>query len=168
MRAPALALMLTLLVAAPAEARRADPGRSVVMVQAPRLAPGTNGSAPLYGELRDQGSFVLVAPVSGVSTGNAVHDTLIKQVLRGSVTLESGPPRLTWQNGIVRRFVSSGTLKVGASASRVPLTIRTITKPEGIYMQTYCLVPLAPYGVVGLNGAAPGDVRVAINAFFPR
>lgn len=168
MRAAAAALALALVAQAPAVARPADPGRSVVMVQAPRLAPGANGRAPLYGELRDQGSFVLVAPVAGVSTGNPVHDTLIKQVLRGSVTLESSPPRLTWRNGIVRRFVASGLLKVGAAASRVPLTIRTITKPEGIYMQTYCLVPLAPYGVVGLNGGSPGEVRVAINAFFPR
>lgn len=159
----ALAAVLT---AAPAFALSADPNRSLVMIQAPVLAPGSNGSAPVYGEWH-HGYFVVHAPVSSVRTGNAFHDSIIKQVLKGTVTLQGSNLRKVRTIGNITRLVGTGTLYVAGSTNRVPVIVRTIQQREGVYMQTYCTVALAPYGVRTLQGGNPGSVRVAISAFFP-
>lgn len=153
--------------AAPASALTADPQRSLVMIQAPVLAPGSNGSAPVYGEWYG-GSFVIHAPANAVKTGNAFHDSVIKQVVRGTVTLQGSNLKKIRTIGNITRLVGTGTLYVAGSANRVPVIVRTIQQREGVYMQTYCTVALAPYGVRTLQGGNPGSVRVAINAFFPK
>jgi hypothetical protein len=161
-----LLLTVALTAPAPALAMTADPARSSVMIQAPELAPGANGSAPLYGEWNG-GSFVVHAPVSALRTGNAFHDSIIKQVVKGTVTLQGANLRPIRKIGNITRLTGMGTLYVAGSTNHVPVIVRTIQQREGVYMQTYCQVPLAPYGVRTMQGGNPGSVRVAINAFFP-
>jgi hypothetical protein len=164
----ALAAIAVLGVAAPASAGPADPGRSRVEAQAPALAPGVWGTAPLYGKMDGSGAFSLTAPTSAISTGNAVYDGLLRQVLGGSIALQAGPPRLVKASGAMRRGTATASVRAGVAAANVPLIVRTIEGPGGTTLRTFFSLPLAPYGVVNPRGGSPGSVRIAITAFFPR
>ena len=160
-------LALSLAPSLPALASDADPGRSSAYVQAPELAPGAWGSAPVYGQLSPDGGFVLRVPVSAVQTDNAFHSMLVKQVLRGTITLAADRPRLAYRHGITSRLRALATLYVAGRASRVPLSYRTITRPDGTLLRSYLSLPLAAYGIYKPGGGSPGSVRVAIEAFGP-
>jgi hypothetical protein len=152
--------------ASPTWAASADPGRSVVTVQAPTLAPGAMGSAPLYGELRPNGTFVLHAASAQTRTGNAMRDTLIRQFVPGTISLSGDAPQRVRQlrNGQTLRM--SGTLFVGGSALKVPLFVRMTKNPQGTSLNTFFRLPLSVYGVSRPGGGSAGDVRVGISAVF--
>lgn len=152
----------------PAAATPADPARSRVEAQAPSLAPGVWGSAPLYGRMDRSGAFSLSAPTSAIHTGNPVYDGLLRQVLGGQIALQAGPTKVLKASGAMRRGVAQASVRAGVAAARVPLIVRTIEGPGGTTLRTFFSVPLAPYGVVSPTGGSPGSVRIAITAFFPR
>ena len=176
---PALAvafLVASLLIDAPAGASlrpragsgAADPGRSHVMVQAPALAPGAMGTAPLYGELRPDGTFVLHAPIAQAQTGNAVQDTLLRRFVPGTVSLLAESPQLVRRLPDGHTMHATGTVYAAGTARRVPLFVRVTRGPQGARLRTYFRLPLASYGVAHPRGGPAGDVRVAIEATFPR
>ena len=151
-----------------ADAATADPARSRVEAQAPALAPGVWGSAPLYGSLDRSGAFTLTAPTAGIQTGNPVYDALLRKALGGSVALSAGPLHVARARGKMRRGTAQASVRAGVAAARLPLMVRTLEGPAGTTLRTYFSVPLAPYGVVNPAGGSPGSVRIAITAFFPR
>lgn len=150
----------------PAEAASADPGRSLVTVQAPTLAPGAMGTAPLYGELRPNGTFVLHAAAAEARTGNAMRDTLIRQFVPGTISLSGDAPQLIRRLGNGQTLRTTGTLYVAGSTMRVPLFVRMTRGTGGTSMRTFFRLPLAAYGVSKPGGGSAGDVRVAISAVF--
>lgn len=149
-----------------AEATPAVPGRSVVTVQVPTLAPGAVGVAPLYGELRANGGFLVHAAVSQTRTGNAMQDSLIRQFVPGTVSLSADLPQLvrTLPNGKTMRM--AGTVYVAGSSLRVPLFVRLTRVANGTSVRTFFKVPLSIYGVQKPGGGSAGDVRVGITAVF--
>lgn len=154
------------LASSPALAASADPGRSVVTVQAPTLAPGATGSAPLYGELRPNGTFVLHAAAAQTRTGNGMRDTLIRRFVPGTISLSGDAPQRVrqLQNGQTLRM--TGTVFVGGSALKVPLFVRMTRNTSGMALRTFFRLPLSAYGVSHPAGGSAGDVRVAITAVF--
>ncbi len=153
---------------APAVAASADPSRSRVEAQAPALAPGVWGSAPLSGQMERSGAFSLSASTSAIHTGNPIYDGLLRQVLGSSIALQAGPTKVVRSNGAMRRGVVQANVRAGAAAARMPLMVRTFEGPGGTTLRTFFSVPLAPYGVVNPAGGSPGSVRIAITAYFPR
>lgn len=153
--------------AAPAMAASADPARSRVEAQAPTLAPGVWGSAPLHGQLDRSGAFSLSAPTSAIHTGNPIYDGLLRQALGGSIALQAGPSKLLKASGAARRGVVQANVRAGVAAARMPLVVRTFEGAGGTTLRTFFSVSLAQYGVVNPAGGSPGSVRIAITAFFP-
>ncbi len=154
---------LILACAAPAQAVAADPGRSRVSVEAPVLAPGVVGSAPVSGELAADGRFALRASVASASTGNAFYDTALRQVLGGTVEFHgvaAAPSRSGRRSG-------GATIYVAGRAARIPVLVRTISGQGGTTLRTHFALSLAHYGVRTTTGASPGPVWVAVTAFFP-
>lgn len=166
-QAALLAAAVTACWSAPAAAGAADPARSRVEAQAPSLAPGVWGSAPLYGKLDRSGAFSLTAPTSAIHTGNPVYDGILRQVLGGKIALEAGPTRVVKASGAMRRGVAQANVRAGVAAARIPLIVRTFEGADGTTLRTYFSVSLAQYGVVNPAGGSPGSVRIAITAFFP-
>jgi hypothetical protein len=161
----AIAMAPALVPTAP-EATPAVPGRSVVTVQVPTLAPGAMGVAPLYGELRPNGGFLVHAAVSQTRTGNAMQDSLIRQFVPGTVSLSADLPRLVRElpNGKTMRM--AGTVYVAGSSLQVPLFVRLTRVANGTSVRTFFKVPLSVYGVQRPGGGSAGDVRVGITAVF--
>ena len=164
----ALAAGAAVGVATPAAAAAADPARSRVEAQAPSLAPGVWGTAPLYGSMDRSGAFSLTAPTSAIHTGNPIYDAVLKKVLGGSIALQAGPLQVAKKHGAMRRGTALANVRAGVAATRLPLVVRTVEGPAGTTLRTFFSVPLAQYGVVNPAGGSPGSVRIAITAFFPR
>lgn len=154
-------------LALPAFAVAADPGRSHVEAQAPSLAPGIWGTAPLYGTMDPSGAFSLSAPAGAISTGNPVYDGLLRATFRGGISMRSAAPALVRSGAKARRLRTQAVVQAGIAGGTVPVIVRTLDGPDGRTLRTFFSVPLAPYGVVNPAGGSPGSVRIAITAFFP-
>jgi hypothetical protein len=154
------------LTATPALAAPADPAASVVWVQAPTLAPGTVGTAPLSGELKPDGRFVLHAAVSQAHTGNAVQEGLVRKFVTGTVSLSGDSPVRVRQlkNGQTLRMM--GTIHAVGTTMRVPLFVKMSRGASGTHLRTFLRVPLSAYGVQKLGGGSAGDVSISIEATF--
>lgn len=160
-------LALALLLAGPADARSSDPSRSTAAVEAPGLAPGVWGTAPLYGDLDPAGGFSLRAPASSVSTGSRLYDGFLHRMLGGTITLEGRSPHLISASGRTRILGVQAAVFVAGRSATVPLTVREVRTGNGTWLRAYCRVGLEAYGIRGITGGPPGPLRVAINAFFP-
>jgi hypothetical protein len=160
-------LLLAMAGAAPVDAQPADPGRSFASVQAPGLAPGVSGSAPLYGELAPSGAFSLRTPAGAVATGNAFYDAFLHRTLGGTIQLVGGSPRVLTSGRRFKTFAVMATVQVAGRAATVPMMARTFQTGNGTWLRSSCRVDLAPYGVRTATGGSPGPLRVTINAFFP-
>lgn len=162
----AAALLALVATPLPVEAATADPGLSVVTVQVPGLAPGSVGTAPLYGEMNSSGAFVLHAPVSQAHTGNSMQEGLLRRFVPGtvSITAESGVLVRRLRHGQTMRML--GTVYAAGTTMRVPLFVRVTEGSHGKSLRTFFRVPLAAYGIRKLGGDSAGDVRVAISAVF--
>lgn len=162
----AAALLALVATPLPVDAATADPGLSVVTVQAPGLAPGTVGTAPLYGEMHPNGGFVLHAPVSQAHTGNSVQEGLLRRFVPGTVSIaaESGVLVRQLRHGHTMRMY--GTVYAAGTAMRVPLFVRVTDGSHGKSLSTFFRMPLSAYGIRKIGGDSAGDVRVAISAVF--
>ena len=167
MRAALAAACTWVALAAPASALACDPGRSRVEAQAPALAPGVWGSAPLSGTMEPSGAFSLSAPATAISTGNPLYDGLLRSTFRGGISMRALAPPLGGQ-AKARRVRAQAQVLAGVAGRSVPVIVRTLDGPNGRTLRTYFSIPLAPYGVVNPAGGSPGSVRIAITAFFPK
>ncbi|MEB3196882.1 MAG: hypothetical protein VKP62_06720 [Candidatus Sericytochromatia bacterium] len=163
----ALAWLIWGASAAPGWALQADPRRSHVDAQAPALAPNVWGRAPLVGATDRAGRIQLWASASSIQTGNVLYDAFLRRALAPRIAVFTSPVgNLERIRGGQRRRVDA-LAQVGPAALELPLTLRLRGTTQGLSLNTYVTVPLAPFGVVNPLGGTPGQVRVAVSAYFP-
>ena len=148
-------------------AAEADRSRSQIYAHAPQLAPRVWGSAPLSGQVDAAGRISLSAPATHIYTGHLLYDTFLRRSLAPTLSLTTAPiSGLSRMQGS-RRVHVTALARAGNVLVELPLMLRLQRAEQGVSVRTFINVPLEPFGVINPLGGTPGQVRAAIQAYFP-
>lgn len=161
------AVGLGLAWAGPAQAWPVDGGASVVSVQAPGLAPGVWGTAPVAaGELSPSGAFSLRIPGGQASTGSALYDAVVRRTL-GTITVVVPQAAFLGRQGVVSRYRGLAQVGVAGRVVQAPLSFRVTQLRGRRVLSAFVGASLDAYGLRALNGGPAGPLRASVRAVFP-
>jgi hypothetical protein len=129
--------------------------------QAPGLAPGTTGKAPLVGEWRKDKRIVLVAQADGINTGDFWRDVLLKGFFSPSIGITTEP--LSNKYGFKQRKVS---IILQTARFKAPMTIPLSFQQTPPVLSGHFSFPLAAFGVTQPNGQDAGPLTIDLKARF--
>lgn len=153
-------------LAEPAGAWAADPGASTVAVQAPTLAPGVWGSAPVSGQMGPSGAFSLSINGAQASTGSTVYDAVVRRTL-GQVTVAVASAVLLGRTGVVSRYRGMARVGVAGRVVSAPLTYKVTTLGGRRVLNAFVVANLDAYGIRSISGGPAGPLRASARVSFP-